>query len=100
MYTKYKYCNDTKNNSDDDHEVSMSYINYHQISSYIISSSCCAASTDLPDPHLLPVSIIHCFRKVFQATSCISTEFLYIGSSFACPCEGVHRSTSLMSLSL
>ena len=66
-----------------------------------ISSSCCAISTDIPDPVLPPLPIVHYFRQVFRATSCISTELLYVGSSwsscFACPCEGVHRSTSLMS---
>ena len=39
-----------------------------------LSSSCCAASTDLPDPLLPLVSIIHCFQKILQATSCIGTE--------------------------
>ena len=52
---------------------------------YVISSlsSCCAASTDLPDSLSLPVSIVHCSQEVFQAASCISTELLYIGSSWS-----------------
>ena len=44
-------------------------------------SSCRPASTDLPYPLLLPVSIVHYSRQVFQATSCIGSELLYIGSS-------------------
>ena len=63
-----------------------------------------AASTDLPDPLSPPVSIVHHSREVFLAASCIGTELLYKGSSwppaFAHPCDGVHRSISLMSLSL
>ena len=46
-----------------------------------LSSSCRTVSTDLHDPLLSPVSIVHCFRGVLQATSRISTELLYIGSS-------------------
>ena len=46
-----------------------------------LSSSCCAASTGLPDPFLPPVYIVHRSCKVFQATPCIDTELLYIGSS-------------------
>ena len=37
--------------------------------------------TELPDPLPPPFSIIHHFRYVFKATSCISTELLYV-----CPC--------------
>ena len=47
------------------------------------SSSSRAASMDLLDPHSSPISIVHHFREVFQATSCISTELLYIGSSWS-----------------
>ena len=36
-----------------------------------ISSSCHAANTDLPNPLLLPVSIVQRSREVFPATSCI-----------------------------
>ena len=68
------------------------------------SSSCHAASTDLPGPLLSPFSIIHCSWLVFKAIPCISTELLYIGSRWSScncrPCEGVHKSISLMSLSL
>ena len=39
--------------------------------------------TDLSEPLSPPVSIIHCSHKVFQATSCINTELLYIGSSWS-----------------
>ena len=68
------------------------------------SSSCCTASTDLPDPLSPPISIVHRFRELFRATSCIGIELLYIASSccpvFARPREGVHRCISLMSASL
>ena len=30
-----------------------------------------------------PVSIVHCSWEVFQATSCISTKLMYIGSSWS-----------------
>ena len=43
--------------------------------------SCRDASTNLPDPLLPPVSIIHCSQEVFKAISCIGTELLYIDSS-------------------
>ena len=48
---------------------------------------------DLPDPLSPLVSIVHCSRKVFQATSCIGTELARL-------CEGVLRSISLMGSSL
>ena len=71
--------------------------NYVFISS---TSSFRAASTDFPDPLSPPVSIIHCSRRVLQATSSIGRELLCVGfswsSSFARPCEWVHWSTSLM----
>ena len=38
---------------------------------------------DIPDPLLPLVSIVHRSRKVFQATSCIGTVQLYIGSSWS-----------------
>ena len=37
------------------------------------SSSCCAASTDIPDPLSPFLPIIHRFWQVFRATSCILT---------------------------
>ena len=59
------------------------------------------SNTDFPDPLLPPVSIVYRSRQVLQVTSCIGTEQLCIGSRcFACPYEGVNRSTSLMSSSL
>ena len=42
--------------------------------------SCSAASTDLPDPLSLPVSIVHRSREVFKPLSCISTGLLYTKS--------------------
>ena len=55
-------------------------------------------------PFSPPLPIVHCFRQVFRATSRIYTELLYVGSlwsslPFPRLCEGVHRSTSLMSSS-
>ena len=47
------------------------------------SSSCHATNMDLPDPFSPPFSIIHRSWEVFQATSCISTKLLYIGSSWS-----------------
>ena len=49
-----------------------------------LSSSFCATSTDLSDPLSPPVSNVHRAREVFQATSCIGTKLLYIGSSRSC----------------
>ena len=46
------------------------------------SLSCHAASTDLPDHHSLPISIVHRSREVFQAF-CIGAELLYIGSNWS-----------------
>ena len=68
------------------------------------SSTCRAASTDIPDPLLPLLPIVHRLRQVFRATSRILTELLYVCSSWSsCFCSaicGVHRSTSLMSSSL
>ena len=36
-----------------------------------------------PDPLTPPVSIVHRSREVFQTSSCIGTELLYIGSSLS-----------------
>ena len=68
------------------------------------SSSCRAARTDLSDALSPAVSIAHHYWEIFQATSCIDTELLCVDSSFRPafdrPCEEVHKSISLMSLSL
>ena len=54
------------------------------------SSSCHTISTDLPDPLLPPFSIVHCFQQVFRATSHISIELLYVGSSWlSCLCSSM-----------
>ena len=68
-----------------------SYIS--QIYFYIsISSSYRNASTDLPDSHLQLVSIFRRSLEVFQATSCICTELLYIGSCWSsCLCSSMRR---------
>ena len=56
----------------------------------VTSTSCRAASTELPDPLSQLVPIIHRPRDVFKATSCITTELLYIGSSWLpSPCSSV-----------
>ena len=57
--------------------------NCGQISIYSSSSSSChAASTDLPDPLSPPISIVHHSREVFMATFCIGTELFCIGSNW------------------
>ena len=54
---------------------------------YISSSSCRAISTDIPDPLLPPLSIIHCFQLVLRAASRVGRELLYIGlSCWSCLC--------------
>ena len=68
------------------------------------SSSCRAVSTDIPDPlspH--PLSSIVFGRSsglhpVSAQSCCMQVRAGHL--AFARPCEGVHRSTSLMSLSL
>ena len=47
------------------------------------SSSCCAASMDIPDPLLPLFPIFHRFWQVLWATSHILTELLYVGSSWS-----------------
>ena len=67
------------------------------------SSSCCAISTNIPDPFSPPLPIIHCFLQVLRTISRIYTELLYAQAghpAFAQQCEGLLTSTSLMSLSL
>ena len=57
------------------------------------SSSCRTASTDLSDPLSPLVPSVHLSREVWKATSYISTELVYGGSSWSSklfPCEGVH----------
>ena len=55
-------------------------------------SSCRTINTDILDPFLPPLSIIHCFRLVFKAISCIGTEQLYVGSSWSsCLCSSMWR---------
>ena len=46
----------------------------------IILSTLLAWISMSPDPLSPPASIVHRSRKVFQASSCIDTELLYIGS--------------------
>ena len=56
------------------------------------SPSCHATSMDFPELLSLPVSVVLRSRKVFQAISCISTERLYIGSSWSsCLCSSMER---------
>ena len=54
------------------------------------SSSCCAASTDIPDPLSLLLPIVHRLWHVFRATSSILTELLYVCSSWpSCFCSAI-----------
>ena len=56
------------------------------------SSSCHAISTDIPDHFWPPLQIVHRFRQVFRATSCIYTKLLYVGSSWSpCLCSFMWR---------
>ena len=56
------------------------------------SSSCHTISTDIPDPLLPPLPIVHCFWQVLRATSHIGTELLYEGSSWSsCLCSSLRR---------
>ena len=51
---------------------------------YIASlSSCLTDNSDLPDNLSPPISILYRSQDVFQAKSCISTDLLYIGSSWS-----------------
>ena len=54
------------------------------------SSSCHAASSDIPDPLSPLLLIIHRLWQVFRATSCILTELLYVCSSWSsCFCLAI-----------
>ena len=65
------------------------------------SSSSLAAGTDSPDSLSPFVPIIHRFRQVFETTSCVHTELLFVSSCWlARPCAGIHWRTSLISSSL
>ena len=56
------------------------------------SSSRHAISTDIPDPFSPPLPIVHWCRLVFRVTSRISTELLYVGSSWSsCLCWSMWR---------
>ena len=57
------------------------YINTYESSSS--SSSCTAISMDIPDPLSPPLSIVHCSRHFFRATSRIGTGLLYAGSCWS-----------------
>ena len=60
------------------------------MSRLIYISSCRATSMDLPEPLQQPVSIIHRSQLVFNATPCIGTEMLHIGSSWSsCLCSSM-----------
>ena len=59
---------------------------------YISSSSCLAISTDIPDPLLPLLPIVHRFQLVLRTTSCIYTELLCVGSSWSpCLCSAMSR---------
>ena len=56
------------------------------------SSSFHAISTDIPDPLSPPLPNVHRFCQVLGATSRISTELLYVGSSWSsCLCTSMWR---------
>ena len=65
------------------------FINIYKISSW---SSCRVISTDISDPLSPPLPFIHWFWQVFQATSSISTELLYVSSTWkSCLCSSLCR---------
>ena len=50
------------------------------------------APSDIPNPLLPPFSIVHRSQQVLKVTSCISTELLYVGSSWPfCLCSSMWR---------
>ena len=65
----------------------------YSLSVYIyIYISCHAISTDIPDPLLPHLPIVHCFRQILRDTSRIGTELLYIGSNWTfCLCSPMWR---------
>ena len=67
---------------------------FQNIISFTSSSSCCAASTDLPDPLPQPVSIVYRYRAVF------GTELLYIGSSWSLNFSQTTSSSKMISVFL
>ena len=79
-------------------------LNAPRIYIYISSSSSRGITSDIPDPLLPPLPIVHRFRPVLRATPRILTELQYVDSSWSpyfCTTKWrVHRSTSLMSSSL
>ena len=61
-----------------------------EINSSSSSSSCRAASTDIPDPLSPLLPIIHRFWQVFRVTSHILTQLLYVCSSWSsCFCLAI-----------
>ena len=56
-----------------------SLIKFNLLSS---SSSCCAISTNIPDPLSSALHIVHCFWQVLRATPRIITELLYVDLSW------------------
>ena len=64
-----------------------------EVSSSPSSSSGRAISTDTCDHFSPPFSIVHRFRQVFRAISCIGTELLWVSSNWAsCLCSSMLRS--------
>ena len=56
------------------------------------SSSCHALSTDIPDPLLPPLPIVHHLQLVLRATPRIFTKLLYVSSSRSpCFCSAMLR---------
>ena len=55
---------------------------------YLSSSSCRAASTDIPDPLSPLLPIVQWLWQVFWATSRILTQLLYVCSSWSAICGG------------
>ena len=60
------------------HSLIVKNISISSYSVYPSSSSCRAASTDIPDPLSPLLPIVHCLWQVFRATSCILTAAGYM----------------------
>ena len=67
---------------------------YQRLKKYTQDISSCilfvAHFISYSEPFSPPLSIVHRFRQVFRATSCIGTERLYVGSSWlSCLCSSM-----------
>ena len=63
---------------------------YTKLENSVLSSSCHAASMDIPDPLSPLLPIVHRLWQVFRATSHLLTQLLYVCSSWSsCFCPAI-----------